>query len=360
MPIHEQKEFTGKQLEVKATGNISEKIQLPEDVSGSMPDGCNYIITKQNNNWHYFDSSSIEEVEDEDVTFTEGVAELAKKVANEDTLVITTNEYEETVERENNTCTELTLSDYRWCSDSQISEWKAAKIVSVTSVKIDDVDVPTTDYYIGVGEGFNRFLFVTASKYADYSGKTATAVVRREGAAEDTTLTLKNLSNTLWVMAVANTGSPEMLQCINRTRSNREERVWLPNGTSIGPENRDGDGFFDGSKILAIPGGDIASNHGDSFYLKYTASAPERELDPDDYTLDDDRKTVTLAEGVEAPAGAVADYLAGDVCETIAVVANNSPGPAFDKVYTKGLFWKHTLENWHEVLADLQEDIQVK
>lgn len=359
MPIHEQKKFTGQQLEVKSAGNVSEKIQLPKDDSGSMPEGCNYIITKQNDTWHYFDNTTIEEVEEE-VTFTEGVAELAKKVANEDTLVITANEYEDTVERENNTCTELTLSDYRWFTDTQLSEWKSKKIIGITSVKIADVDVPTDDYYIGVGTGFDRFLFIKASRQSEYSGKTATAVVRREGAEQDETLTLKNLSNSLWVLPVAESGNPELLQCINRTRSNREERIWFPDGTSIGPENRDGDGFFDGAKILAIPGGDINSNHGDNFYEKYNVSMPEHELNHDDYTLGDDRKTVTLAEGVEAPAGAVADYLAGDMCETIAIVANNSPGAAFDKVYTKGLFWKHTLENWHEALANLQEDIQVK
>lgn len=356
MPEHLVKDFTGKQLEVKASGYVSKKVQLDSTV----PTTYNAVVTKVGDKYRLFDPEGMEEVKGEEVTFTDGVAELTTEVANIGTLTITANGYEETVERENSTCTELTLSDYRWFSDDQVNEWKAAKIVSVISVKIDSVDVPSTDYYIGVGEGFNRFLFVTASKYADYSGKTATAVVRREGAAEDVTLTLKNLSNSLWTMAVATAGSPEMLQCINRTRSNREERIWLPNGTSIGPENRSGDGFFDGSKILAIPGGDIASNHGDSFYLKYKASTPEHELDPDDYTLDDDRKTVTLAEGIEVPAGAVADYLAGDICDDIAICKYSDGFAGLDKIYTKGLFYKSSIDNWTDFLSGVQEDIKVK
>lgn len=357
MPEHLVKDFTGKQLEVKASGYVSEKVQLDSTV----PTTYNAVVTKVGDKYRLFDPEDMREIEEEEITFTDGVAELAEKVANVGALTITSNEYEETVERENNTCTELSLSDYRWCTDSQVDEWKAAKIVSVTSVKIDDVDIPTTDYYIGVGEGFNRFLFVTASKYASYSGKTAIAVVRREGAAEDVTLTLKNLSNSLWVMAVTNAGSPEMLQCINRNRSNREERIWLPNGTSIGPENRAGDGFFDGSKILAIPGGDIASNHGDAFYLKFSVSEESRELDPDEYFLDDDdRKTITLAEGVEVPNGAVADYLTGDTCDDIAICKYSDGSAGLDKIYTKGLFYKSSIDNWSGFLSGVQEDIKVK
>lgn len=357
MPEHLVKDFTGKQLEVKASGYVSEKVQLDSTV----PTTYNAVVTKVGDKYRLFDPEDMEEVEEEEITFTDGVAELANEVANVGTLTVTINEYEKTKETENNTCEELTLSDYRWCSDTQLNEWKAKKIVGVTSVKIDGVDVPTDDYYIGVGEGFNRFLFVKAAKQSEYTGKTATAVVMREGAEEAETLTLKNLSNSLWVLPVATAGNPELLQCINRARSNREERIWLPDGTSMGPTNRDGDGFFDGVKILGIPGGDIASNHGDAFYLKFTVSEESRELGPDEYTLDDDdRKTITLTEGVEVPNGAVADYLTGDTCDDIAICKYSDGFAGLDKVYTKGLFYKSSIDNWSDFLSDVQEDIKVK
>lgn len=357
MPIHSVTNFTGKQLIVKEAGLISERVQLPL----TMQRGSNFIITKDvDDSWKVYNGTGSESVEDEAVTFVDGEAELAKKVANLSTLHITTNAYEKTEETENNTCEELTLSDYRWCTDSQINEWKAKKIVGVTSVKIADIDVPTDDYYIGVGAGFDHFLFVKAAKQSEYTGKTATAVVVREGAEEAETLTLKNLSNSLWILPVATAGNPELLQCINRSRSNREERVWLSDGTSVGPGNRDGDGFFDGAKILAIPGGDIASNHGDSFYLKYTVSEESRELDPDEFELDDDRKMITLAEGVEVPEGAVADYIAGDICDEIAIVDYNDQQVNYDRVFTAGVFYETALDNWNDVLALVQTDIVVK
>lgn len=357
MPVHTVKEFTGKQLIANYNNLVSERIQLPL----TLQRGSNFIITQDvDETWKVYNGTGSEAVEDEEITFVDGEATLVKKVAALSSLHITTNEYEETKETENNHCEELTLSDYRWYTDSQIDEWTAKKIISVTSVKIDDVEVPADDYYIGAEEGFNRFLFVKAAKQSEYSSKTATAVIMREGDTEAETLTLKRLSNSLWILPVAAAGANELMNCVNRSRSNRDERIWFPDGTYIGPTSSRGDGFFDGVKILAIPGRDIDSNHGDNYYLKFTISEESRELEPDEFELGDDRKTITLAEGVEVPGGAVADYIAGDICDKIAIVDYNDQQINFDRVFTAGTFYKTALDNWNDVLSVVQTDIAVK